>query len=142
MRRRRERGEAGTVTAFVASFTIALVTVAGLVVDGGYLLAGRRAAFDEAEAAARAGAQAVDRNVLRTGGPVTLQSDEAAQRVAAYLSRSGHEGAVEVNGDTVTVQVRVPQRLTILGLFGVGPVVVEGSGTARGVQAVGEVERW
>lgn len=137
-----DRGESGTVTAFVASFTIALVAVAGLVVDGGYLLAGRRAALDEAEAAARAGAQAVDGNVLRTGGPLTLRSDEARQRVADYLKRSGHEGAVEVSGDTVTVHVRVPQRLAILGLFGVGPMMVEGSGTARGVQAVGEVERW
>lgn len=140
--RLRNRGESGTVTAFVASFTIALLAVAGLVVDGGYLLAGRRAALDEAEAAARAGAQAIDGNVLRTGGPVTLRPDEARQRVTAYLSRSGHDGDVEVSGDTVTVRVRVPQRLSILGLFGVGPVVVEGSGTARGVQAVGEGERW
>ena len=42
------RGEAGTVTAFVAVFAVALIAVAGLVVDGGYMLAGRRAAFDEA----------------------------------------------------------------------------------------------
>ncbi|MGH9158278.1 MAG: hypothetical protein ACRD1K_21130 [Acidimicrobiales bacterium] len=54
-------------------------------------------------------------------------------RVAAY----GHTGDVVVNGDAVTVVVRVPQNLTILGLFGMGPVVVEASGTAHGVQAVG-----
>ena len=134
------RDEAGSVTAFVAAFTVALLAVAGLVVDGGYLLAGRRAAFDEAEAAARAGAQAVDADVLRLGGPVTLQPADARRLVAAYLSRSGHEGSAEVSGDAVTVRVRVPQRLTILGLLGVGPLVVEGSGTAHGVQAVGERE--
>jgi uncharacterized membrane protein len=136
----RRSDDAGSVTAFVAAFTVALLAVAGLVVDGGYLLAGRRAAFDEAEAAARAGAQAVDADVLRLGGPVTLRPDEARRLVAAYLSRTGHEGSVEVSGDAVTVRVRIPQRLTILGLLGVGPLVVEGSGTAHGVQAVGDQE--
>lgn len=84
----------------------------------------------------------MDADAIRTGAPLTLLPDEARRRVTAYLSRSGHDGTVEVNGDTVTVQVRIPQRLTILGLMGVGPVVVEGSGRARGVQAVGDGERW
>lgn len=133
-----DRGEAGTVTAFVAAMTVALVAVAGLVVDGGYLLAGRSAALDEAEAAARAGAQAVDVEILRLGGPVTVREDDAHRRVAAYLARTGHDGEVEVDGDAVTVHVRVPVRLTILGLMGVAPKVVRASGTAHGVRAVGE----
>ena len=124
------------MTAFVAVFAVALIAVAGLVVDGGYMLAGRRAAFDEAEAAARAGAQAIDEDSLRRGGPVVVQPDEARQRVADYLARTGHEGTVEVNGDSVTVHVRVIQQPTILGLFGVGPVTLEASGTAHGVRAV------
>lgn len=134
----RRRGQSGTVTAFVAVFTVALLAVAGLVVDGGYLLAGRRAAFDLADAAARAGVQAVDQDALLAGGAVTLREDDARQRVVDYLRSSGHEGAVEVIGDAVTVHVRVPQRLSILGLMGVGPVVIEASGTAHGVQAVGD----
>lgn len=73
----RRRSQAGSVTAFVAAFAVALVAVAGLVVDGGYLLAGRSAALDEAEAAARAGAQAVDVGVLRLGGPVAIREDDA-----------------------------------------------------------------
>src|SRR5436309_15064530 len=113
----RGRGDGGSVTAFVVVFTMALLAVAGLVVDGGYMLAGRRAAFDEAEAAARAGAQAVDEDALRQGGAVVVQPDEARQRVADYLARTGHEGTVEVNGDSVTVHIRVTQQLTILGLF-------------------------
>jgi hypothetical protein len=134
--RRRCRGETGTITAFVAVFAVALLAVAGLVVDGGYMLAGRRAAFDEAEAAARAGAQAVDEDSLRQGGTVVLQPDAARQRVAEYLSHTGHEGTVEVNGDAVTVQVTFKQRMTILGMFGVGPATIEASGTAHGVRSV------
>ena len=124
------------MTAFVAVFAVALIAVAGLVVDGGYMLAGRRAAFDEAEAAARAGAQAIDEDSLRRGGSVVVQPDEARQRVADYLAGTGHEGTVEVNGDSVTVHVRVIQQPIILGLFGVGPVTLEASGTAHGVRAV------
>ena len=136
--RRRCRGEAGTVTAFVAAFAVALLAVAGLVVDGGYMLAGRRAAFDEAEAAARAGAQAIDVDALRESGPVLVRPDEARQRVSDYLGRTGHEGSADVNGDTVTVHVRIKRDLTILGLIGVGPVTIDASGTAHGVRAVQE----
>jgi hypothetical protein len=138
--RRRCRGDAGTVTAFVVVFTVALLAIAGLVVDGGYMLAGRRAAFDEAEAAARAGAQAVDEDTLRQGGAVVVEPQAARQRVEDYLSRTGHEGVVEVNGDAVTVRVTVRQRLAILGLFGVGPATIEASGTAHGVRAVQDGE--
>lgn len=133
---RRCRGERGTVTAFVAAFAIALLAVAGLVVDGGYALAGQRAAFDEAEAAARVGAQAIDEDTLRQGGGVVVQPDAARQRVAEYLARSGHDGTVEVNGDMVTVHVTLTQPLAILGIVGVGPVTIHASGTAHGVRSV------
>jgi len=39
------RGQGGTVTAFVVCFTIALLVVAGLVIDGGFTLAARRRAY-------------------------------------------------------------------------------------------------
>ena len=133
---RRGRGDRGTVTAFVVGFTVALLAMAGLVVDGGYMLAGQRAAFDIAEAAARAGAQAVDEDALRQGGGVVVQPDAARQRVADYLAQSGHEGTVEVSGDTVTVHVTVTQRLAILGIVGVGPATIHASGTAHGVRSV------
>lgn len=132
----RGRSEAGTVTAFVAAFSVALLAVAGLVVDGGYMLAARRAAFDEAEAAARAGAQAVDEDALRNGGEVSVEPEGARLRVTEYLTGTGHDGSVEVTGDSVTVHVRFTQRLTILGLLGLGPVTIEGSGSAHGVRAV------
>ena len=133
---RRCGGDRGTVTAFVVGFAVALLAMAGLVIDGGYMLAGQRAAFDVAEAAARAGAQAVDENALRQGGGVVVQPGEARQRVAEYLARSGHDGTVEINGDTVTVHVTVTQRLAILGIVGVGPATIHASGTAHGVRSV------
>lgn len=128
--------ESGSATVFVATLTVALVAVAGLVVDGGLLLAGRTAALDEADAAARAGAEAVDVDLLQRDGVALVDPEAARARVAAYLSRTGHQGDVAVDGDAVTVVVRVPVRLTILGLFGVGPKVVRASGSAHGVTGV------
>src|SRR3546814_13898387 len=60
--------ERGSVTAFVVIMTSALLAMAGLAIDGGYALAAHRRAFNEAEAAPRAGAQAVS-SEERTGGP-------------------------------------------------------------------------
>ena len=124
------------VTAFVASFTVALVAIGGLVVDGGYLLAERQRAFDEADAAARAGAQAIDVDALRAGGPVSLTAADAQRRVDEYLQGSGHQATVEVEGDQVTVRLEYHQPLIILNAFGVGPVKIEATGTATAVQAV------
>jgi hypothetical protein len=129
-------GERGTVTAFVVSFTFALLAVGGLVVDGGYILAARERAYDEADAAARAGAQAIDVDTLRSGGTATLTISDAQRRVDAYLRPTGHEGVVEVNGDEVTVTITHDRSLVLLGAFGVGPVTIEATGTASAIQAV------
>ena len=134
--RKRTRDERGMVTAFVASFTIALLAVAGLVVDGGYILAARQRAYDEADAAARAGAQAIDVDTLRSGGAATVVAADAQRRVDEYLGPSGHHGVVEVNGDQVTVTITHDQPLVMLNAFGVGPVTIEVTGTASAIQAV------
>ena len=126
----------GSVTVFVVVFTVALLMVAGLVVDGGYTLAAHRRAFNEAEAAARAGAQAIDMNVLRSTGTVQLDPDAARGRAEAYLATTGDDGTVEVDGDVVRVHVRFEQPMLILSVVGVGPLRIEGDGTARAVRGV------
>lgn len=132
----RVRDEQGTVTAFVVGFTFALLVVAGLVVDGGGLLAARRVAINEAEAAARAGAQAVDPASLRAGGPVIVDPVAAHQRALDYLATTGHAGVVDVEGDTVTVTVSFSRPMTILGIAGLGDMTVRGSGSAHGARGV------
>lgn len=126
----------GSVTVFVVVLTVALLMVGGLVIDGGYTLAANRRAFNEAEAAARAGAQAVDMDVLRSTGTVQLDADAARRRAEAYLAALGRDGTVEVEGDSVQVRVRFPQPMLILSIVGVGPLQIEGQGTARAVRGV------
>jgi hypothetical protein len=133
---RRVRDERGTVTAFVVGFTFALLVVTGLVVDGGGLLSARRVAINEAEAAARAGAQSVDPVSLRGGSTVVLDPETARQRALAYLRTTGHTGVVDVTGDTVTVTVSFSRPMAILGIAGLGSKTVQGRGSAHAAKGV------
>jgi len=139
MSRQRLRGEGGQVTVFVVVVAVALVVAAGLVVDGGYTLAAERRAYNEAEAAARAGAQALSADALRAG---TLEVDPGAATTAAqaYLAQTGHVGTVMVTGDTVAVDVSFVEPMRMLGMVGISELTVHGHGQATnvaGIQTVG-----
>ncbi len=85
--RTRGAGEGGQVTAFVTVCTVALVFVVGLVLDGGLVLAAKRQAGNVAESAARAGAQAVSVDRLRSQGVSELDADQAVARPRSYLAQ-------------------------------------------------------
>jgi hypothetical protein len=130
--------ERGVITAFVVVMTTALILVAGLVLDGGYTLAARRQAIDEADGAARAAAQAVA--VSTRGGVVTLDPGRAQAAVDAFLAPTGHAGQASVRGDAVTVTVSFSRRMLILGIGGLVSVQVTGRGTARAVPGIENAE--
>lgn len=132
------RGERGTVTVFVVSMTTALLLVAGLVFDGGRMIAARREADAVAAAAARAGAQGLDEAGLRQSDGVPLNASDVVRRVEGYLGRTNYSGGASVSGDTVTVEVHRTQTLAILSLAGLASSDITGTGSARAVRAVGE----
>jgi len=126
------RDESGQATAFVVVFALALIVVAGLVVDGGVILAANRKAGTEADAAARAGTQALDMDAYRAGRPLALNPGEAVTEAQAYPASPGHALSARVSGaDTVDVDVTFSQPLLILGVIGIGPVDIHGHGRAR-----------
>lgn len=132
MRAMSRRDESGQVTAFVVVFATALIAVAGLVVDGGVILAANRRAGAEADAAARAGADALDLNAYRSGAPLGLDPSQAVTDAQAYPAAPGHGITARVDGvDTVETDVTFSQPLLILSIFGVAPVTVQGHGRAR-----------
>jgi hypothetical protein len=126
--------EDGTVTAFVVVFTLALILMAGLVLDGGLTLAAKIQAINEAQAAARAGTQAIDLSTFRATGQITLDSAQATTDADNYLAAAGHTGTVEVNGDQVTVTVSITQPMQILSIAGINHLTVTGTGTATAEQ--------
>ena len=128
--RRRSRDEQGMVTAFVVIFTFALLLLAGLVIDGGLTLAAKVQAIDEAQAAARAGAQAINLPLFRSTGQIVLEPTAATAAAEAYLAKTGNTGTVSVNGDDVVVTVSVSQPMQILSIAGLSHLTVTGSGSA------------
>lgn len=127
--------ESGMVTAFVVIFTLALLAMAGLVLDGGLALAAKVQAIDDAQAAARAGAQAIDLPLYRATGQITLDPQAAVVDAERYLASTGHTGAVAVDGNQVSVTVSLSEPTQILSLVGVQRLTETGTGTATAEQA-------
>jgi hypothetical protein len=130
-------GERGQVSAFVAGAMLALFVTAGLVIDGGYVLAARRRAIDEANGAARAGAQAIAVAEYRASGAYRLDPDAAVAAARAYLAPTGHDATVTVAGERVQVRVSFSQPMALLRMVGIGKLTVSGRGEARSVRGIG-----
>jgi Flp pilus assembly protein TadG len=100
--------ERGAVSTFLAVIALALLMAAGLAIDGGRKINALSEASHIADNAARAGAQAVDLDTLRTTGDLQLIPSEATDRVEEYLTTLGYTATnVTVNGATVTVTIDI-----------------------------------
>lgn len=128
-KRRRLRGhEAGSASVFVVGMSIVLLVCAGLVVDGGLAINARMRVADDAEQAARVGADSLDIDELRATGVIVIDEDLARRRAAAYLADRGYapgQYAVGVDGGAVDVTVRDETKTMILGLVGIQKYDVE-----------------
>lgn len=122
--------ERGTVSTFVAVITVAMLMAAGLAIDGGRKIAALREATHLADNAARAGAQAIDVDTLRTTGVLFVEPDVAIAEADAYLASLGHSGQIQVSGDTVTVTVSITVDAVLLP---VGDITVTATETAAAV---------
>lgn len=121
----------GAVSTFLAVIALALLMAGGLAIDGGRKVNALREASHIADNAARAGAQAVDLDTLRTTGDLRLVPSEATDRVEAYLSTLGYIATnVTVNGATVTVTVDVTVDPVLLPT---GPMTVSATETATAI---------
>lgn len=106
--------ETGTITAFVAVVAFALVMVAGMAYDGGQVISAHNSARNDAEQAARAGAQQIDLTHLRQTNEPRLDPARAESAALDYLAQSGATGTVAVSDASVTVTVTRVQPLRIL----------------------------
>ena len=122
-----ERGAVSTFLAVIVYLHYSLVLV--------YCLARRkvnalREASHLADNAARAGAQAVDLDTLRSTGELLLLPDQAAAEAHQYLGSLGHSADVAVTGDTVTVTVSLTVDPVLLPT---GPITVTATETAAAI---------
>lgn len=128
--------ERGTVSALVAVVTVALLVMAGLVADGSTILSARREAVETANAAARAGAQALDVRAARGARRTRIRPDAAVAEARRFLARAGARGRVHARHGQVVVTVRTVVSPKLLTLVGMRRVHVEGRGSARLVRGV------
>ncbi len=131
MRRRDERGSA---TVFVLGFATVLMVAAGLVIDGGLALNGRERITDDAEQAARYGANAIDETALRSSSGLVINDAAAIDRATGFMADRGyHDIDVQVDGNAVTVSAAGTVDTVLLNLAGIGSFTVRGEATAVAV---------
>ncbi len=106
--------ERGSITAFVAVVASALVLVAGMAYDGGQVIVAHNAARNDAERAARAGAQQIDLDHLRATNEPRLDPAAAEAAALEYLERAGASGTATASGTSITVTVTRTQPMRIL----------------------------
>ena len=134
------RADEGRVTAFVVVLTIGILALAGFTLDGGLALAAKVQANGQAQAAARAGAQAIDLTSYRATGALHLVPAQAVADAQSYLSGVGASGTVTVSGDTVTVAITATEHTQLLGMVGISSLTVHGQGSAHPQRGVVNVE--
>jgi len=122
----------GSITAYLLIMTVALVVLAGLVLDGGAALTAHGTAADTAQQAARAGADALDEQSLRASAPAGLTTNPAAAReaAAAVLAAADVTGDITVTGTSVTVTARATTPTAILAIVGINQVGGTATATA------------
>lgn len=87
---RRRRDERGSAAIFLIGFAIVLVVAAGMVIDGGLAINKRMRVADDAEQAARAGANEIDIDRLRETGEIVLDQRLAKATAKHYLATLGY----------------------------------------------------
>lgn len=124
-------GDRGSVSAFVAVAVVALLLMAGLVVDGGAKVRALQRADRLAGEAGRAAGQQVDLADAIGGRRPRVDPATAIEAARRYLRRAEVDGQVEVSADRrhVEIAVTVSVPTVFLGLVGVS--TVDGTGHAR-----------
>ncbi len=136
---RRLRSEHAQVTSMMVVMVVALLFFAGLVLDGGRLLAARREVADVATGAARAGAQAMSMDVFNRDGDTRLDTDAARAAASAYLAAAGVVGGdIEVSDAQIQVSVQRPTPMLMLAMLGIRAKTVTGTGSAELVRGIDE----
>lgn len=96
--------DAGYVTVFTLGVAMALVSIVGLVLDGGRAQRAQSDAFGAAAAASRAGAQQLD-EAAAVAGVARLDPARAEEAVRSFLDPLELAATVTVTDTQVTVRV-------------------------------------
>jgi hypothetical protein len=130
-----DRGPAdrGSLTLMLAVLFIALVGLAGIVIDGGAKLTAAENANAVAQEAARAGAGIVNRASAYSGGNFIVARDQAIAAADQYLASAGYRGgARQVPGraNEIEVTVTLTEPTKVLSIIGISSFTESGRAIA------------
>ncbi len=129
--------DAGSLTLLLTVLMVALLALAGLVIDGGRKLNQSASAYAIAQEAARAGAGMVDRSAAYRSGIFRVDEWQALAAARAYLASAGYTGSVSAEGtQQIRVTVTVTERTLVLSLIGIDTMTSTGSAVASLVTGV------
>jgi len=129
----RIRSDGGQATAFTVVMTVAVLALAGLVLDAGLAASTKVEAVSAAQSAARAGARELDVAALRTTGVVRIDPAKARAAAQNWLGRARLTGTVTVTGNQVTVSVTTARQTQLLHMLGVTSIPITATATAEAI---------
>ncbi|HZM79906.1 MAG TPA: pilus assembly protein TadG-related protein [Candidatus Limnocylindrales bacterium] len=130
IRRYRSTSERGSATLFGLFLVVVVLVLAGVVVEGGNLMSIRGQATSIAAQAARAGADELDLDALRTTGTVQLNPAAAQAAAQAYLVQVGQTGTATATPAEVSVTVTVTKPGILVPVLGIATHTVQATATA------------
>jgi Flp pilus assembly protein TadG len=127
-----EESERGSLTLMLAVLFVALIAMAGIVVDGGAKLDAAQNATAAAQEAARAGAGMVDRASAYTSGRFVVNQSEALAAARQYLTAAGYDDVVvSPSGPySIRILVTVTKPTKVLSVIGIDTITATGTATA------------
>ncbi|MEP7199287.1 MAG: pilus assembly protein TadG-related protein [Chloroflexota bacterium] len=139
------RDERGAYLAFTVVAMPLVLTLMGLVIDGGLMFRSQRRAIALTSAAAHVGAQQIDETFFIATNQVRLDYGGAARAANEFLTRNAPDyirpAGVSVWGDQVRVSAVAEIPTYFLRIFGIGTVRVSVSALARpqhGIEELGQ----
>jgi hypothetical protein len=111
---------------------VALIALAGLVLDGGAKLAADQNAVALAQEAARAAATTVNASQAYASGEFVIDEPRAVAAAESYLKAAGyHQYTVTPEGpDAIAVSVRIEKPTRFLSLIGIDSYTCTGTAVA------------
>lgn len=143
----RLRDERGSLSTYFVSAVFATIPLVGLVVDGGGQVRAMQQANDVAAETARYAGQSINKGCAIWGAEITVpqhQAQTAAEEFVATHTTDVTLTDVRVTegGHTVTVEATRTWEPIFLGILGVGPREVEGTGSAYQYRTDGSGEEY
>jgi Flp pilus assembly protein TadG len=138
IQRRGADADRGSLTLMLAVLFVALLALAGVVIDGGAKLTAAENAAAVAQEAARAGAGLVNQATAHASGSFVVDQDQAIAAADGYLSSAGYAGqaAPGPGTDEINVTVHVSQPTKVLSIIGIDSITATGQATANLVSGV------